>query len=65
MAFVYQDILFLFAIIAFAADYVEQAHFGGGMFKKKANAENGEAEQPKSRKDVMLDIIAKSKTAKV
>ena len=45
---------------------MEQAHFGGGMFKKKGDVNERETETaPKSRKDVMLDIIAKSKTAKV
>ena len=43
---------------------MEQAHFGGGMFKKKADS-TGETEEPKSKKDIMLDIIAKAKTAKV
>ena len=44
---------------------MEQAHFGGGMFKKKTVSGEDENEKPKSRKDAIQEIIAKSKTAKV
>ena len=40
---------------------VEDLHFGGGIFEKK---EGGE-EAPKTRKEIMAEIIAKSKLHRV
>ena len=41
---------------------MSEGHFGGGMLQKKAGSE---AEQEKSWKDRMEEMIAKSKMAKV
>lgn len=45
-----------------AGDIVSEGHFGGGILQKKAGTE---AEQEKSWKDRMEEMIAKSKLAKV
>uniref|UniRef100_H2YBE1 Nucleolar protein 14 n=1 Tax=Ciona savignyi TaxID=51511 RepID=H2YBE1_CIOSA len=45
------------------SEYVENAHFGGGIFTKKTSETNND-EMNKTRKEVIEDIIAKSKLAK-
>ncbi|XP_078484862.1 nucleolar protein 14-like [Ciona intestinalis] len=46
-----------------SGEYVENAHFGGGFFTKKSS-ESNDNELTKTRKEVIDDIIAKSKLAK-
>uniref|UniRef100_H2XRS3 Nucleolar protein 14-like n=1 Tax=Ciona intestinalis TaxID=7719 RepID=H2XRS3_CIOIN len=46
-----------------SGEYVENAHFGGGFFTKKSS-EGNDNELTKTRKEVIDDIIAKSKLAK-
>lgn len=42
-----------------------EAHFGGGIFTKKNADQEGDEEKPKTRKEIMDEIILKSKKAKV
>ena len=45
---------------------MSEAHFGGGIFTKKSNsAEDSEEKRPKTKKEIMDEIILKSKKAKV
>lgn len=46
-------------LISFLAEFVEDAHFGGGMLKKSSS------ESHTSRKDLIEQLIAESKKRKV
>nr|XP_039258830.1 nucleolar protein 14-like [Styela clava] len=51
-----------------SGEYVSEAHFGGGIFRKKSSNEENDDEdesmKPKSRKEIIDEIILKSKKAK-
>lgn len=51
--------------VRFSGDYVSHAHFGGGIFSKKETKGDEKEDGPKTKKEIIEEIIAKSKKAKV